>query len=549
MSGTIHCPNRGFAMASRTWLAVALCFLVWFMYLKWFAPPPPTPRPSQQVSGPAAPATTAPEIKPKQAGLLFEMPLKSRESFRLSGEKMEVAFSEEGGRIFRIQVNKYRESIRKDAKSIASLDTSASPFSLASVFSDTALKELADGSYQVEKAENRVRFTLTSAANVSIEKEYQISPDSYLMEHKLKLSFPQGRKLDWGRLVIPVGTAALQHDQNDPLRSWEVVAFQNDSVSRTPYGNLTLEEKVLQGNTSWLAFGNRYFATALIHESGINPDIILVGGAQFAGAYLSYPLRLKPDETELVISLKIYSGPKEYNELSKIAGLKGLINYGMFSFIAYPLLLVLNFFYQFVNNYGVAIILLTILVRAIFYPLSLKSYRSMAAMQKLQPQVQALKEKYKDDKERFNREQIALFKAHKVNPAGGCLPMLVQLPVFIALYSVLSNSMELFQAPFFGWINDLSSKDPYYIYPVLMGASMFIQQKLTPTVGMDPMQAKMMLIMPVVFTFLMVNLPSGLTVYIFLSTVLGILQQVAMTKESKKGGLMVAKTSSSTSKG
>lgn len=536
-------------MASRTWLAVALCFLVWFTYLKWFAPPPPPPpRPSQQVS-PSEPAATAPEVKPRQAGLLFEKPLKSKDSFRLSGEKMEVAFSEAGGRIFRIRANKYRESIHKDAKPIASIDASASPFSLATVFSDPALKELEDGTYQTEKTENSVRFITTSRANVSFEKEYQISPDSYIMEHKLKLRFPQGPKLDWGRFVIPVGTAALQHDQNDPLRSWEVVAFQNDSISRTPYGNLKLEEKVLQGNTSWLAFGNRYFATALIHESGINPDIVLVGGAQFAGAYLSYPLRLKPDETEIVISLKVYSGPKEYNELSKIAGLKGLIDYGMFSSIAYPLLLVLTFFYQFVNNYGVAIILLTILVRALFYPLSLKSYRSMAAMQKLQPQILALKEKYKDDKERFNREQIALFKAHKVNPAGGCLPMLVQLPVFIALYSVLSNSMELFQAPFFGWIHDLSSKDPYYIYPALMGVSMFIQQKMTPTVGMDPMQAKMMLIMPVVFTFLMVNLPSGLTVYIFLSTVLGIAQQMAMTKESKKAGLVVAKARSSTSKG
>ena len=148
----------------------------------------------------------------------------------------------------------------------------------------------------------------------------------------------------------------------------------------------------------------------------------------------------------------------------------------------------------------------------------------MKAMQKLQPQINALKEKHKDDPQRFGQEQMTLFKTHKVNPAGGCVPMLVQLPVFIALYAVLGNSIELFHAPFFGWIQDLSSKDPIYIFPVLMGISMLLQQKLTPAAGMDPTQQKVMMIMPVVFTFIMINLPSGLTIYIFLSTILGVIQ-------------------------
>jgi YidC/Oxa1 family membrane protein insertase len=154
-------------------------------------------------------------------------------------------------------------------------------------------------------------------------------------------------------------------------------------------------------------------------------------------------------------------------------------------------------------------------------------------MQKLQPQIAAIKEKYKDDVQRFNQEQMALFKTHNVNPLGGCLPMLVQMPVFFALYAVLGNSIELFHAPFFGWVHDLSAKDPLYIFPVLMGISMFIQQKMTPAAGMDPTQAKMMLLMPVVFSFIMISLPSGLTIYIFLSTLMGILQQVSMNRERK----------------
>ena len=155
----------------------------------------------------------------------------------------------------------------------------------------------------------------------------------------------------------------------------------------------------------------------------------------------------------------------------------------------------------------------------------------MKKMQKLQPQLKAMREKYKDDPQRMNQEQMAMFRAHKVNPMGGCLPMLVQLPVFFALYTLLSNSIELFQAPFFGWIQDLSDKDPYYIFPVLMGLAMLGQQKMTPTAGMDPMQAKMMMFMPIIFTFIMLNLPSGLTLYIFLSTLLGILQQWVINRE------------------
>ncbi|MBM4304760.1 MAG: membrane protein insertase YidC, partial [Deltaproteobacteria bacterium] len=163
-----------------------------------------------------------------------------------------------------------------------------------------------------------------------------------------------------------------------------------------------------------------------------------------------------------------------------------------------------------------------------FYPLTQKSMKSMKAMQKLQPKIAELKEKYKDDQKKLNEEQMALFKTHKVNPAGGCFPMLIQLPVFIALYAVLGNSIELFHAPFFGWIHDLSTKDPFYIYPVLMGIAMFLQQKMTPSAGMDPTQQKMMYFMPVIFTFMMINLPSGLTLYIFVSTILGVVQQVSM---------------------
>ena len=516
-------------MAARTWLAVFLSILVWFVYMKWFAPPPPTRSEQPEVAKQESRPLGAP-IPAK--GSLFEKPLKTDSSYQAKNAKFEISFSDAGGRVSRVSLLGYRESIRKDSAHVRLVDPEQSTFSLAILFSDSDLSSFSDGEFVRRSEDKKVVFDRQSSG-IEVIKEYSWSEDSYLVNTHLKIVFPQSNRRDWGHLVVPLGATSLHSNVDDPLKSWELVSFQNEKLTRNQPDGLKATE-VLQGNTSWLAFGNRYFSSVLINASQINPDIVLFKEPSFMGGALRYPLQLKEGQNELELNLNFYLGAKNYSDLAKVPGLKQLIDYGMFSFFAFPLLELLKFFFQYVHNYGIAIILLTILVRILFYPLALKSYKSMKSMQKLQPQILALKEKYKDDRERFNREQLALFKAHKVNPAGGCLPMLVQLPVFIALYAVLGNSIELYHAPFFGWIRDLSSKDPYYVYPVLMGISMLIQQKMTPTVGMDPTQVKMMYLMPVVFTFIMLNLPSGLTVYIFISTLLGILQQYAMTKDVRE---------------
>ena len=217
------------------------------------------------------------------------------------------------------------------------------------------------------------------------------------------------------------------------------------------------------------------------------------------------------------------------------------VDFGWFDIIAKPMLSLLNFFYSFLGNYGLAIILVTILTKIVFWPLTRKSYKSMKQMQKLQPQIMKIREKYKGDKTRMNQEVMQLYKTYKVNPMGGCLPMVVQIPVFIAFYKVLGASIELRHAPFMLWIDDLSAPDrlnigfhiPYVdglpVLTLLMGASMFIQQKMTPTTG-DPTQAKMMMMMPIVFTFMFINFPSGLVLYWFVNNLLGIGQQYLTNK-------------------
>jgi YidC/Oxa1 family membrane protein insertase len=210
--------------------------------------------------------------------------------------------------------------------------------------------------------------------------------------------------------------------------------------------------------------------------------------------------------------------------------------------LAVPILWVMHRFYEFTHNYGVAIILLTVITKVLFFPLTIKSMTSMKAMQVLQPQINALRSKYKSDPQRLQRETMELYRTHKVNPLGGCLPMVVQIPIFYALYVALSVSVEIQNAPFicfgrlFGtdlWICDLAAHDPTYVLPILMGISMFIQQKMTPVMG-DPRQAKMMLFMPVVFTFMFLNLPAGLVLYWTLSNVLQIAQQKYMERIGKK---------------
>lgn len=530
-------------MASRTWLAVILCLLVWVGYLKWFAPPPPSAPPPQGAAStdatqPSVAAGTAPSAA-AGTGLFDALP-EAKENLVARTNLSEVGFSTLGGKITRVTLLQYHQTVDPSSPPVAPISPEKTPFALATYFTDPDLAALATAPYRSEELPGGFRFEASTKAGARLVKEYRLAQDgTYYLETKFRLELPPGGKTDWGMLVLPLGGTGLTYDLNQPLSAWEQVAYQSDSVTRHTFDKLG-EPEVMQGQTGWIAMGNRYFAASVIPgEGALNPDVVFLGTKLFQGGYLRYPLRAKADSRAIEIPLRLYVGPKELRQLEQVEGMKQLVDYGMFSFLAYPMLQVLNFFYKYFHNYGIAIILLTILVRVLFYPLTLKSMRSMKAMQKLQPQLNALKEKYKDDRDRMNREQMALFKAHNVNPAAGCLPMLVQLPVFIALYQLLQSSMELFHAPFFGWIRDLSEKDPYYIYPVLMGVAMLLQQRMTPTPGMDPMQQKMMYILPVVFTFLMIGLPAGLTLYIFVSTLLGILQQVLMSRENRQSAAAV----------
>ncbi len=287
----------------------------------------------------------------------------------------------------------------------------------------------------------------------------------------------------------------------------------------------------------WAGIENHYFILALAPMSGDMGIKAKLDGDIYR-LLMGQNLIIEPGQSQQ-LSCTYYLGPKKNSAMADAPNeLKRCIHYGWFDIIAKPLIVGLNFLYGYVGNYGVAIIILTIIIKLLFWPLSQKSYKSMEKMKKIQPLMAQVREKYKDDRDQMNKEVMQLYKAHKVNPAGGCLPMFLQIPVFFALYQALLGALELRHAPFIThlpltdlvWLADLSAKDPFYITPLIMGATMFLQQKMTPTAG-DPTQAKIMLFMPIVFTFIFLNFPSGLVLYWMVNNILSIAQQWMISRK------------------
>jgi YidC/Oxa1 family membrane protein insertase len=251
------------------------------------------------------------------------------------------------------------------------------------------------------------------------------------------------------------------------------------------------------------------------------------------GAYSSNKTIAAGESNTSVASL--FAGPKLQDQLASTAtGLELMVDYGKLTIIAEPIFWLLSFFYDFVGNWGVAIILVTFSIKALFFKLSEKSYKSMAHMKIVQPRIVAMKEKYGDDKQKLNQAMMELYKTEKINPLGGCFPILIQIPVFIALYWTLLESVELRQAPFALWIDNISAADPYFILPVIYGITMFLQQRLNPA-PVDPMQKKMMQMLPIMFTGFFAFFPAGLVLYWIVNNILTIIQQTVIMKRIEAG--------------
>ena len=389
--------------------------------------------------------------------------------------------------------------------------------------------------------EGTLRFQGSSPGGLEVSRGYRFFDDEYRldMEVRIKNRGERLRKvrvaLVWFGMMMKSGSRAFSGP----------VAMVDGQVKEIKEKKFKKEELLLSGDIPWFgsSMGEKnvednmrkpFFVSLIVpkENEGINLKIGMKD-EKLMYSRVVYPARSISGGGEAVYSFELYLGPKVIALLKDLnVGAEKVVRYGWFTAIAKILLLFMNLTHKVTKNYGADIIIISILLKMLFWPLTKKSYVSMKEMQKVQPEMAMLREKYKGDKARLNREMMDLYKRRKVNPLGGCLPMVVQIPIFFALYWALMGSIELRHAPFIFWIRDLSYRDPIYISPILMGASMLWQQKMTPTAG-DPRQAKMMMFMPIIFTFLFLTFPAGLVIYWLVTNMLTIGQQYLINRMAK----------------
>ncbi len=556
-------------MEKRVLLAIVLCIIVLVLWEKFFVPKrqpaPPTTSPAVEQAPPAP-------TKPDQAEPTVpkiptsEAPATSTPSFPApaahTGRDVTVetplyraVFTGTGARLKSFVLKNYWETIEEDSPGKELVKTSRiEDLPLAFNFVDRPVAALNLAPYVADSKTNvtvsdgqnhTLTFSYEAPGWLRITRQYHFVADSYLIDLSVSVenlgSQPWENAPTLGLISLPLSTGGgSRYTFQGPS------LLVNNELEEVKFKKIKGEGK-FPGPIDWVAYTGQYFIMALLPVN-LTPNHAqleaLDTATQMVEITLIGPkLTLQPG-VQQQFSYKLYLGPKEVNILKAAdPKLAKAVNFGWFDIIAQPLLVCLKFFYRYLHNYGVAIILLTLLIKILFWPLTHKSYVSMKAMKKLQPKMQKIREKYKDDKEKMNQEIMQMYRTYKVNPVGGCLPMVLQIPVFFALYRLLYSSIAIRHAPFLWWINDLSAPDrfpvgvqiPYLgdglpILTVLMGVSMFVQQKMSPTGG-DPKMEKMMMMMPVVFTVFFVNFPSGLVLYWLVNNVLSIGQQYYINKK------------------
>ena len=544
-------------MEKNVLIAIVLSIAILILYQEWVSRYYETPKgdqPSQQVTSPSrplprpveevpmvTPTTPLQQTQQSQQTQQNQLPVKE---FRVETDLYIAVFTNRGARLKSMQLKQFRTSVEKDSPPFEMVtSTPGVPYPLgvqlqgAVPFNDERLVYEVQGRdlHLVDEARGTVLFKGRIPGGGILTKRFTFEGSTYPIGLEVSV---QGRR---GAPRLILTTARNGGDQKTDAVFEGIIALLGEKLIRESASDLS-EGKNLKGEIAWAGFGFTYFFFAVLPETledrtvrveKLGPGFLMsVGGPD------------SPDARQTA-RFTLFLGPKDLDLLTALGkGLNRSIDFGYFTFVSAPLLHVLRFFHRFTGNFGIDIILLTIIIKLLLAPLTHKSFVSMKQMQKLQPQMQRIRDRFKDDKEKMNREIMDLYKRNKVNPLGGCLPMVLQFPVFIGLYNALRTPIDLRHASFL-WIKDLSRPDyeslPFTLFgwnvglPILvllMGASMFVQQWMSPSVG-DPNQRRMMMMMPVVFTVLFVTFPAGLTIYWLVNNVLTIGQQYIINRMTK----------------
>ena len=535
-------------MEKRAILAIALSLLVLLAFRYYFDQQTPQRNPGttpatqyqERTEQPAAPAPAPPSGTNAPTPSGADTNAKAQQVV-IEGDLYRAVIDNRGALITSWELKKYKSSQGKVFEIIpTSRTTDAWPNPGSLLFQDAATTTMANKDlYEVTtKGVPNGRGVLAPPVTVNLrlrrgdftfEKHYRFDKDNYLVQ--LTANFNKGGKTLDGEFLLGQDIGPQQEHLLSSSTKLEAVYYSGGKVTREGPPKNENDPKPIRGDIIWAGLDMQYFAMLAIPEHSF-PVFDIQKRATTSESVTGEKINRDLIRLTLPVSgsleYEMYLGPKNPSDLQAVKGadITGVINYGWFSFLVSPLLVVLRWIHQFVHNYGVAIIVLTFFLSVLLFPVRLKQMLSMKKMQVVQPKVKAIQERYKRYKKtdpkraEMNQEIMALYKEHNVNPLGGCLPMLLQLPLLFAFYSLLAYSIELRQAPLVWWIHDLSLKDPYYVLPILMGISMFISQKMTPMgPGADPAQAKMMMMMPVVLTFMFLTYSSGLNLYFLCSNI------------------------------
>jgi YidC/Oxa1 family membrane protein insertase len=522
----------------RTILALAISFAILVGWQQLFPSAQPAPQNEGAVTAQtgSAPAGATRFVQaPGNAGNIAPVatPAVAEEKSILANGLVKYTLTNWGGRVESAELKAYNDVAGPTGKPLVLLSGVLEMIG-ATTLEGTALNPLTPFAL-VASDEYSVSYSWTSPTGMTVEKVYTLKGGGYDMGVVVTvINTTPGPMM--GRLGLSLsktfGTGkAMQYIFQGPSY------YKDDSLEQVDIDDAVETGASAMGNISWAGEVEKYFIAVMLPDNPADAEVRISGAGQenaVSVSLMSPMMNLAPGAAG-EYRARIFVGPKTKAAVTAAgSNLDQALDYGWFSAIARPMLTALDFLYGIFGNYGIAIIILTTLIKLVFWPLSAKSYKSMARMKELQPKLQKLKEKYSNDKERLNQETMQLWKTHKVNPMGGCLPIFVQIPVFIALYRALMSSIELRHAPFAFWLVDLSEKDPFYITPILMGASMFLQQKLTPSTGASEGQMKFMMYgMPFVFTWMFLDFPSGLVIYWLWNNVLSISQQAYMMRTKK----------------
>ena len=531
-------------MDKRAIFGIALSILILVIYQdlvsRFYPPAPTTPAPTvespkdSKPSGADAAKEASPAVAPAQAAPA-EIPARQpAREIRVETENYNAVFTTRGARLKSFKFKKYRTSADENSPSFEMVQAAPGvPLPLGvrwqtpEPFDDNNLVYSTQGGdlQLTGDARGTLVFQGQSAAGMVISKSFTFTGAAYPIQFEVEVKASSGAA-PTPEILITDKADHSKPNHDAPFEGF--IALIDNKIKREAPAEAAKGHE-LTGEVSWTGFGHTYFFFGLVPENGAGHKV----SVRQEGAALVLALN-GPNPRERAT---LFIGPKELDTLKAVGkGLERAIDFGYFGFVSIPFLYVLHFFHRFTGSYGLDIILLTVLIKVLMAPLTHKSFASMKQMQKLQPQMEKLKERYGSDKEKLNKEIMELYRRNGVNPLGGCLPMVLQFPVFIGLYNALSTPIELRHAPFL-WIKDLSRPDweslpiafgewhfGIPILTILMGASMFLQQWMTPSAG-DPNQRKIMMLMPLMFTFMFVSFPAGLTVYWLVNNILTIAQQ------------------------